>query len=300
MDRLAPAPGETLLDVGCGCGDTSLELARRVGAEGEVLGLDISAPMLDVARRRAKEDGARGLEFREADAQTAALPGGRDAVFSRFGVMFFADPVAAFRNLRRALRPGGRLVFVCWRPLAENLWMRLPAETAAGLVPPAPPPEPGAPGPFAFADPDRVRRILAEAGFAGIEITPHDEAIGGLDLEGTVEMSFRVGPLGAILRERPDLAPVLRDRVRVAEPLRTSYRHCLRCTRRRQHRRPTCAGCAATDARRRRSLARAWYAARQRQGSHDAGTGREVLPFVRCVSPQCVCCRREHASVRAG
>ena len=214
MDRLAPAPGETLLDVGCGCGDTSLELARRVGAEGEVLGLDISAPMLDVARRRAKEDGARGLEFREADAQTAALPGGRDAVFSRFGVMFFADPVAAFRNLRRALRPGGRLVFVCWRPLAENLWMRLPAETAAGLVPPAPPPEPGAPGPFAFADPDRVRRILAEAGFAGIEITPHDEAIGGLDLEGTVEMSFRVGPLGAILRERPDLAPVLRDRVR--------------------------------------------------------------------------------------
>jgi SAM-dependent methyltransferase len=214
MDRLAPAPGETLLDVGCGCGDTSLELARRVGAEGEVLGLDISAPMLDVARRRAKEDGARGLEFREADAQTAALPGGRDAVFSRFGVMFFADPVAAFRNLRRALRPGGRLVFVCWRPLAENLWMRLPAETATGLVPPAPPPEPGVPGPFAFADPDRVRRILAEAGFTGIEITPHDEAIGGLDLEGTVEMSFRVGPLGAILRERPDLAPVLRDRVR--------------------------------------------------------------------------------------
>ena len=130
--------------------------------------------------------------------------------------MFFADPVAAFRNLRRALRPGGRLVFVCWRPLAENLWMRLPAETAAGLVPPAPPPEPGAPGPFAFADPDRVRRILAEAGFAGIEITRHDEAIGGLDLEGTVEMSFRVGPLGAILRERPDLAPVLRDRVRKA------------------------------------------------------------------------------------
>lgn len=216
IDLLAPAPGETLLDVGCGCGDTSLELARRVGAEGEVLGLDISAPMLDVARRRAKEDGARGLEFREADAQTAALPRGRDAVFSRFGVMFFADPVAAFRNLRRALRPGGRLVFVCWRPLAENLWMRLPAETAASLVPPAPPPEPGVPGPFAFADPDRVRRILAEAGFTAVEITPHDEPIGGLDLEGTVEMSFRVGPLGAILRERPDLAPVLRDRVREA------------------------------------------------------------------------------------
>lgn len=216
MDRLAPVPGETLLDVGCGCGDTSLELTRRVGPEGEVLGLDVSAPMLEVARRRAEEAGAEGLEFRQADAQTAALPGGRDAVFSRFGVMFFADPEAAFQNLRRSLRPGGRLGFVCWRPLSENLWMRLPAETAAGLVPPAPPPEPGAPGPFAFADPDRVRGVLAAAGFTGTEITPHDEAIGGLDLDDTVEMSFRVGPLGAILRERPDLAPVLRARVREA------------------------------------------------------------------------------------
>lgn len=216
MDRLAPAAGETVIDVGCGCGDTSLELARRVGPEGEVLGLDISGPMLEVARRRAEEAGAEGLEFRQADAQVAALPGGRDAVFSRFGVMFFADPTVAFRNLRRSLRPGGRLAFVCWRPLAENLWMRLPAETAADLAPAAPPPEPEAPGPFAFADPDRVRRILAGAGFEGIDIAPHDEAIGGLDLEGTVEMSFRVGPLGAILRERPDLAPVLRERVREA------------------------------------------------------------------------------------
>ena len=216
MERLAPASGEQVLDVGCGCGDTSLELARRVGPEGGVLGLDISAPMLEVAQGRAEAAGARNLAFHEADAQTAALPGGRDAVFSRFGVMFFADPTAAFANLRSALRPGGRLGFVCWRPLAENLWMRLPAETAAGLVPPAPPPEPGAPGPFAFADPDRVRRILAEAGFTGIDLTPHDEAIGGLDLEGTVAMSFRVGPLGAILRERPDLAPLLRERVREA------------------------------------------------------------------------------------
>jgi SAM-dependent methyltransferase len=216
MDRLAPAPGEQVLDVGCGCGDTSLELARRVEPEGGVLGLDISAPMLEVARGRAVASGAHNLDFQEADAQVAALPDDRDAVFSRFGVMFFADPAAAFANLRRSLRPGGRLAFVCWRPLAENLWMRLPAEAAAGLVPHAPPPEPGTPGPFAFADPDRVRAILAQAGFTAIDISPHDEAIGGLDLEGTVEMSFRVGPLGAILRERPDLAPVLRERVREA------------------------------------------------------------------------------------
>ncbi len=216
MQRLAPAPGEQVVDVGCGCGDTSLELARRVGPEGGVLGLDISAPMLEVARSRAETAGLRNLTFHEADAQTASLPGDRDAVFSRFGVMFFADPEAAFANLRRSLRPGGRLAFVCWRPLPENLWIHLPAEAAAGLVPPAPPPEPGTPGPFAFADPDRVRRILAEAGFTGIEISPHDEAIGGLDLEGTVGMSVWRGPLGAILRERPDLAPVLHDRVRTA------------------------------------------------------------------------------------
>lgn len=216
MQRLAPAPGEQVVDVGCGCGDTSLELARRVGPEGGVLGLDISAPMLEVARSRAEAAGLRNLTFHEADAQTAALPGDRDAVFSRFGMMFFADPEAAFANLRRSLRPGGRLAFVCWRPLPENLWIHLPAEAAAGLVPPAPPPEPGTPGPFAFADPDRVRRILAEAGFTGIEISPHDEAIGGLDLEGTVGMSVWRGPLGAILRERPDLAPVLHDRVRTA------------------------------------------------------------------------------------
>jgi SAM-dependent methyltransferase len=216
MQRLAPAPGEQVVDVGGGCGDTSLELARRVGPEGGVLGLDISAPMLEVARSRAEAAGLRNLTFHEADAQTAALPGDRDAVFSRFGVMFFADPEAAFANLRRSLRPGGRLAFVCWRPLPENLWIHLPAEAAAGLVPPAPPPEPGTPGPFAFADPDRVRRILAEAGFTGIEISPHDEAIGGLDLEGTVGMSVWRGPLGAILRERPDLAPVLHDRVRTA------------------------------------------------------------------------------------
>ncbi len=216
MQRLAPAPGEQVVDVGCGCGDTSLELARRVGPEGGVLGLDISAPMLEVARRRAAEAGASGLKFRQADAQVAALPDDRDAVFSRFGVMFFADPEAAFANLRRSLRPGGRLAFVCWRPLPENLWIHLPAEAAAGLVPPAPPPEPGTPGPFAFADPDRVRAILAQAGFTGIDISPHDEAIGGLDLEGTVGMSVWRGPLGAILRERPDLAPVLHDRVRTA------------------------------------------------------------------------------------
>ena len=216
MDRLAPEPGEHILDVGCGCGDSSLDLARRVGPEGEVLGLDVSAPMLEVARGRAEAAGAGNLAFLDADAQTARLPGGRDAVFSRFGVMFFSDPTAAFANLRSALRPGGRLGFVCWRPLAENLWMRLPAGTAADLVPPAPPPEPGAPGPFAFADPDRVRRILVEAGFIGVDIAGHDEPIGGLDLEGTVEMSFRVGPLGAILREQPDLAPVLRERVREA------------------------------------------------------------------------------------
>ena len=106
MERLAPASGEQVLDVGCGCGDTSLELARRVGPEGGVLGLDISAPMLEVARSRAETAGLRNLTFHEADAQTASLPGDRDAVFSRFGVMFFADPAAAFgTQTRTATQP---------------------------------------------------------------------------------------------------------------------------------------------------------------------------------------------------
>lgn len=218
IDALDPAADERIIDIGCGAGQTSLELAGEVGPDGTVLGVDISAPLLEVARRRAAEAGLANVRFLEADAQTRAFaPGSADGVFSRFGVMFFADPPAAFRNIREALRPGGRLAFVCWRPLALNEWMLIPMRAALQHIPAPPPPaDPNAPGPFAFADPDRVRGILGEAGFSDIAIEAHDTRIGGNDLDQTVAMSLRVGPLGALLRENPDMRDTVVGSIREA------------------------------------------------------------------------------------
>jgi len=214
---LAPAAGERVLDVGCGCGQTTFALAERVGAQGGVTGVDISAPMLVVARGRPVPAGAARPVFLQVDAQTSDLGEGVfDAVFSRFGVMFFSDPVAAFSNIRKALKPDGRLAFVCWRPLQENLWMRTPLEAARPFLPPPEPIDPTAPGPFAFADPERVRAILTEAGFGSVRLHAFNTSIGGLNLEESVELAFRVGPLGAALRESPRLAPVVADAVRQA------------------------------------------------------------------------------------
>jgi SAM-dependent methyltransferase len=203
LERAALAAGESVLDVGCGCGGTTLEIARRVAPGGRALGLDISRPMLARARARAASAGAPGAAFVEADAQTVPLEAGAfDAVFSRFGVMFFADPVAAFANLRRALRPGGRLTFVCWQRLVDNPWVTLPLGALAKHLPlPAPPP-PGAPGPFAFADAERVRELLAQAGFAAVACEPAEErlALGG-DLDDAVALALELGPSAAVLRE---------------------------------------------------------------------------------------------------
>jgi SAM-dependent methyltransferase len=215
MAALGVREGERLIDIGCGCGDTTLELARRVAGGGSVLGADISAPMLEVARRRAGELGLGWARFVEADAQIHDFEPA-DAAFSRFGVMFFADPAAAFANIRGALAPAGRLAFVCWRALAENHWMTIPMGAVAPLLPPTPPPPPNAPGPFAFADRDRVHGILSEAGFTQIAIEPHDQAIGQRDLETTVRTSLNVGPVGAALRENPLLKAPITAAVRAA------------------------------------------------------------------------------------
>ena len=214
---LNPSVGERVLDVGCGCGQTSLQLAKSVGPSGTVTGMDISAPMLDVARARPVLEGSAPPTFVECDAQTAELGEDvYDAIFSRFGVMFFSDPIAAFKNLRGALKPHGRLTFVCWRPFQDNLWMRLPMEAARPFLPAPTPTDPAAPGPFAFADADRVQSILERAGFTEISIQPFDMAIGGSSLDQTVALTFRVGPLASILREQPDLRPVVEDAVKTA------------------------------------------------------------------------------------
>ena len=204
LRTLALTAGERVLDIGCGCGHTTLDIAVRVGTQGSVVGIDLSAPMLDIAQRRPPPAGAGEVEFRQVDAQCADL--GRssfDVAFSRFGVMFFSDPVAAFANIRDALKPGGRVGFVCWRPLQENRWVHEPLEAARPFLPPLPPPDPTAPGPFAFADDGRVRAILSDAGFAEIDIRRFDTRIGLGDLNDALQLTLRVGPLGTAVRENP-------------------------------------------------------------------------------------------------
>ncbi len=217
MRALSPQPGERILDIGCGCGQSTLQLAERVGPDGAVVGIDISQPMLEVARGRAAPASGGRIAFREIDAQTGELGRGQfDAVYSRFGVMFFGDPTAAFVNIRAALKPGARMAFVCWRPLAENPLMRAPMQAAAPLLPPLPPPDPLAPGPFAFADPERVRRILSEAGFSGVDIAAFDTPVGGGSQDEALALAFRIGPLGAALRANPESREKVVEAVREA------------------------------------------------------------------------------------
>ncbi len=172
-----PAPGAAVLDVGCGCGATTLAAARLV-APGHALGIDLSGPMLARARAGAAAAGLSNAVFEQADAQVHPLGTARfDTVISRFGTMFFDDSVAAFANIRSAVRPSGRLVFVCWQPRDANEWLVVPAAALAEHAPPADSPSGDGPGMFALADPDRVRQILAAARWRDIEITPEQTPI---------------------------------------------------------------------------------------------------------------------------
>ena len=197
--------GERVIDVGCGCGDASLELARRVGSEGSVLGVDVSEPILEQAKSRMAAQAATGITFERGDAQIHRFDTARfDLVFSRFGVMFFENPTAAFSNLQSALKPGGRLAFVCWQPAGENSWVSLPVGVAAGHVPHPTPPGPDEPGPFAFGEPERVRNILAAAGFINSEIENFDTPFtignsGGVD--EAVEFFMQIGPTARMIAE---------------------------------------------------------------------------------------------------
>jgi SAM-dependent methyltransferase len=216
MDRARVGAGERVVDVGCGAGDTTIELARRVGGSGGVLGVDVCSPLLERTAERVRAAGLDNVRLENADAQTYALPAGQyDLVFSRFGVMFFADPAAAFANLRKGLRPGGRLAFVCWQALARNAWVAVPLAAASRIVALPPPVAAEAPGPFAFADIQRVHRILEGAGFVDLGV---DELVqpltigGGGDVADAVELLLQIGPLAGVLRE---VDPQVRSHVAV-------------------------------------------------------------------------------------
>ena len=171
IEAAAPGPGEQVLDVGCGNGAVALAVSALVAPGGSVMGLDVSGPMLAYARRRAEQARIASVSFRQGDAQVYPLPrAGFDAVVSRFGVMFFDDPVAAFANIGRALRPGGRIAFTCWRDLIVNDWLMVPAGAALQYVPMPDLGQPGAPGPFSLADPERVHQVLRDAAFAQIAL----------------------------------------------------------------------------------------------------------------------------------
>ena len=219
MDRAAVAPGERVIDVGCGCGATTLELTRRVGPSGQVLGLDISGPMLTQARERAPQNAP--LSFVQADATAYRFNLAQaDLLFSRFGVMFFADPAFSFANVRTALKPNGRLAFACWRDPRLNPWLLTALHAAYKHVPRLPDVAPDDPGPFSFASQDRVHRILGHAGFLSIRMEPADFALDlavGQGLESAVETALEIGPASRALEGQPaNLRDAARQSIREA------------------------------------------------------------------------------------
>lgn len=216
--RSAIASGDRVLDVGCGCGTTTLALANVVGPGGSVTGIDPSAGMLAVAREAAAAAGVANVDLVEGDAGTHRYePHAFDLIFSRMGTMFFDEPEAAFTNLRRALRPGGRLGFVCWRALEENAWTTELRDAAAAIVPLPPTPHPDAPGPFSLARAERISSILSHASFVDVSIEPLDRdlLIGRGDVDEAIEFYLRLLPTGYLMFE-PDrhLLDRLRARLR--------------------------------------------------------------------------------------
>jgi SAM-dependent methyltransferase len=205
MDAAAARQGEHVIDIGCGTGDTLLAFAKAVGPSGSALGVDVSVPMLDLAKHRAAEAGLANVTCALADATTYAfVPRRADIVYSRFGVMFFDDPVQAFTNIRSGMGAGGRLVFVCFRTMPESSLFRVPIEAARPHLPPQPPVDPTAPGMFSFARKERLRGILADAGFREIAIEATDVPIDGKDTTRSMAFVTQAGPLPALLETASD------------------------------------------------------------------------------------------------
>lgn len=205
IDRARVNAGERIVDVGCGCGATAIAFAQKVGPTGQVLGIDISAPML--ARARQLAPAGLPVDFVLADATVYPFVSGSfDFLVSRFGVMFFAQPALSFANMRRALRPSGRLAFACWREPRDNPWLMTPLQAVYKHVPKLPQVGPEDPGPFSFASEQRVQRILSEAGFAGIAMEPCNLSLDvgmGRGLDAAVETALEIGPAARALEGQP-------------------------------------------------------------------------------------------------
>jgi SAM-dependent methyltransferase len=222
LEAAVPRPGEAALDVGCGTGDTLLRLAAAVGKEGYVLGCDISAPMLTLARQRIAAVPGCNVEVIQTDAQSHQFEESAfDLLVSRFGVMFFADPTSAFSNLRQSLRLGGRLAFVCWAPLVDNPLFFLPMQVATRHLGPAEPTPPRAPGPLAFSERDYVGDILAATGWSDIRIEDRQPPLlGSATLDEQAAFALEMGPVARLIGERqPDAATVAALRGDLAQEL---------------------------------------------------------------------------------
>ncbi|MCS3449724.1 MULTISPECIES: class I SAM-dependent methyltransferase [Bradyrhizobium] len=206
VDRAAPKAGERVVDVGCGSGASSFALAAKVAPAGHVLGVDVSEPMLTRARQSAPQ--GLPVEFALADATVYPFVSESfDLLASRFGVMFFADPVVSFANLHKAMKPTGRLAFACWQEPRENPFFMTPLAAVYKHVPKLPPLGPEDPGPFAFASEARVKRILGEAGFSGIAMEPCRivlDVATGRGIDAAIQGALEIGPASRALEGHPD------------------------------------------------------------------------------------------------
>lgn len=226
LTHAAPAPGEHVLDIGCGTGASSLKLSDRIGPGGRVTALDISAPLLDMARARGEAAGRANISYLQGDAQVHPFPpAGADLVFSRFGTMFFSDPVAAFTNLRAATRPGGRLAMICWQGAPENPWFMLPMRAAMERLGRPEPMDPHAPGPMAFKDIDRVTGLLRDAGWSQVAGTLIEVPLSPPQTpRAAADLATTIGPATRLMREKNGTED---DLAAIRSAVETAFAACL-------------------------------------------------------------------------
>jgi ubiquinone/menaquinone biosynthesis C-methylase UbiE len=215
LSRLELGRGSKAVDVGCGWGDTAIALAKKVGPAGSVLGVDCCDAFLEKGRRDAAAAGLANVRFVAADVQTYRFAPDHDFVFSRFGMMFFANPVAAMRNVRSALKPGARLMFITWRPIGDNPWAETPKKLMLEFLPrPGEDAQTCGPGPFSMASPEVVGAQLKSAGFEDVRFERVDgDIMAGESVDQALEFQLAIGPAGEIFREAGALAEKRRPEI---------------------------------------------------------------------------------------